>query len=133
MYNFLASLVAITHALFILWVLAGGFLARRNAIAGVIQLSCLLWAIIITWLDFTCPLTSLEKLFLSLAGEQVYEGDFLHHYLWSNVQIDKGPLLAIAMMILLFGLNFTAYFTVIKATLCRIHGDHPQKGNNQHG
>lgn len=117
MYNFLASFVVVLHITFVAWVLVGGFFARKSRIATMLQLFCLLWGILITWFGFPCPLTDLEKMFLSLAGEQSYEGEFLPHYLWSKFQISQGPILAIVMLILLFSLNIVAYFPIIKAKI----------------
>lgn len=117
MYKLLANLVVALNITFIAWVLVGGFFARKYRIATLFQLFCLLWGILITWFGFPCPLTDLEKLFLSLAGEQVYEGEFLPHYIWTKFNISQGPVLAIKMLILLFSLNFVAYFPIMKAKI----------------
>jgi len=39
------------------------------------------WGVAIILIGFTCPLTPLEKFFRRLAGEPVYAGGFIDHYL----------------------------------------------------
>ena len=105
------------HVAFVLWVLIGGFFARKNKLATAFQLGCLVYGILITWYGFPCPLTDIEKLFLSLASEQVYEGEFLPHYLWSQFNIGQSAVLAIVTLIILFGLNIVAYFPLIRSKI----------------
>ena len=70
MYKLLANSVVVIHIAFVIWVILGGFVARRNKFSAVIQLSCLLYGISITLYGFQCPLTDIEKHFLSLACGQ---------------------------------------------------------------
>lgn len=119
MYKLLANIVVVIHVTFVIWVLIGGFLARKYKIATAFQLGCLVYAILITWYGFPCPLTDIEKLFLSRAGEQVYEGEFLPHYLWSLFNIGQSTVLAIVILVLLISLNVVAYFPLIKVRILR--------------
>lgn len=78
----LADLVIILHALFVLFVAAGGFLvmAWRGKVA-LVHAPAVLWAVTVQWAGWICPLTPLENKLRSMAGMQVYKGDFLEHYL----------------------------------------------------
>lgn|GEM_PF-333184 len=123
MYKLLANIVVIIHIAFVIWVILGGFVARRNKFSAVIQLSCLLYGISITLYGFQCPLTDIEKHFLSLAGENVYEGEFLPHYLWSQFKIGQSSALAIAILVLLISVNIAAYLPIIKNGMLRHQSD----------
>lgn len=80
-----ADAVAISHLGLIVFLLAGGFLARRHprvTRAHVVALAATA-AVYAAGLD--CPLTDWEKGLRRLAGDDVYRGGFLEHYLVSPV------------------------------------------------
>ncbi len=80
-YRILADLVVLLHLLFILFVIAGGFLALHRGQMVLLHLPAVLWGISIEFSGKICPLTPLENHFSRLAGGQAYSSGFIDHYL----------------------------------------------------
>ena len=81
LYRLLANAVVTFHALFILFVLFGGFLAWRWRWVAVVHIPCAVWGILIEFRGWICPLTPLENSLRAKAGQQGYSGGFVEHYL----------------------------------------------------
>jgi hypothetical protein len=80
-YRILADLVVLLHLLFIIFVVAGGFLALPRAWLTLLHLPALIWGIYIEFSGKICPLTPLENYFSHLAGDEEYSTSFIDHYL----------------------------------------------------
>jgi len=80
-YLILTDLVIIIHALFILFAVLGGLslIARRYLI--VVHLPAAIWASLMGFMGWTCPLTPLENYLRNAAGTEGYTGGFVEHYL----------------------------------------------------
>ncbi len=78
---FLANLVLILHALFIVFVIFGGLLALWSRRVIWIHLPCAVWGILIEFRGWICPLTYLENDLREAAGVSGYSGGFIEHYL----------------------------------------------------
>jgi hypothetical protein len=76
----LANLVVLLHLAFIVFVVAGGFLAYRWPRAAWIHLPAAAWGALIELRGWICPLTPLENHLRHLAGEAGYTGGFIEHY-----------------------------------------------------
>ena len=81
LYRLLANAVVVFHALFILFVLFGGFLAWRWRWVAALHLPCAVWGMLIEYRGWICPLTPLENTLRAKAGEHGYSGGFVEHYL----------------------------------------------------
>ncbi len=81
LYRILADLVVLLHLMFILFVIAGGFLALRRGRLVLLHLPAVLWGVYIEFSGKICPLTPLENHFSRLAGRQGYSAGFIDHYL----------------------------------------------------
>lgn len=81
LYRLLANAVVGLHALFIAFVVVGGFLAWRWRWVAAVHLPCAVWGVLIEYRHWVCPLTPLENYLRAKAGEQGYEGGFIEHYL----------------------------------------------------
>jgi hypothetical protein len=81
-YGFLADLVVAFHFLFLVFVVAGGLLARRHRWIMIPHLLAIAWGL---WIEtvpgMACPLTALENRLAVRAGGAGYEGGFIEHYL----------------------------------------------------
>ncbi|SPA38989.1 conserved hypothetical protein; putative membrane protein [Cupriavidus taiwanensis] len=77
----LADLVVIAHALFIVFVVAGGLLALRWPRAAWVHLPAAVWGVLIEWAGWICPLTPLENTLRRAAGQAGYSGGFVERYL----------------------------------------------------
>lgn len=81
MTGFLADLLVVVHLLFVVFVMAGGFLLLRWPRLAWLHLPAALWG---AWIEFSggiCPLTPLENRLRVLSGEDGYHGGFVEHYL----------------------------------------------------
>jgi len=76
----LADAVVVVHVSFILFVIAGGLLARRWRWVLFAHVPVVVYAVVIEVVGFTCPLTPLEKALRRRAGTAGYEGGFVEHY-----------------------------------------------------
>jgi hypothetical protein len=80
-HQLLADGVVILHLLFILFVVLGGIMTLVWPKVIWVHIPCVFWAIIIELTGMICPLTPLENELRSRAGQGVYSGDFVIHYL----------------------------------------------------
>ena len=80
-YRILADLVVGVHALFVVFVVAGGLLALRWPWVAAAHLPAAVWGALIEFRGWICPLTPLEKSLRASAGQAGYAGGFIEHYL----------------------------------------------------
>jgi uncharacterized protein DUF2784 len=80
-YRILADLVVGVHALFVVFVVAGGLLALRWPWVAAAHLPAAVWGTLIEFRGWICPLTPLEKSLRASAGQAGYTGGFIDHYL----------------------------------------------------
>lgn len=114
-YRLLADLVLITHFLFIVFVVAGGFLALRWPRVAWAHVPCALWGMAIALFGWICPLTPLENRLRRQGGAAGYEGGFIEHYLLpivypGGLTRDIQVLLGVAVV----AINLIAYALVLR-------------------
>lgn len=81
-YRLLTSLTVAVHFGFLLFILGGGFLARRYRWIAVPHLVAAAWGVYVEVMPgIICPLTRLENTFAARAGAAGYSGTFIDHYL----------------------------------------------------
>jgi hypothetical protein len=115
MYGFLADLVMVLHFAFILLVVFGGLLALRWQGFALLHLPAVLWALFLELKPGTlCPLTPLEQSLRLLAGESVYRGGFIEHYLGPIIYPDMSMQDQYFLGIGLFVLTVVTYWRVYK-------------------
>lgn len=111
-YRVLADLVVGVHALFVVFVVAGGLLALRWPWVAAAHLPAAVWGALIEFQGWVCPLTPLEKSLRAAAGQAGYQGGFIEHYLLPvlypagltrNVQLILGSLV-IVVNLLIYGM-----------------------------
>lgn len=81
LYRAVADLLVALHGAFVLFVVAGGFLALRWRRLAWVHVPAALWGALIEFMGWVCPLTPLENHFRRLAGETGYPGGFIEHYI----------------------------------------------------
>src|SRR2546426_12345790 len=79
-YRLLADLVVAGHALFVLFVVGGGFLAWRWRRVVWLHVPAAAWGVAIEFAGGVCPLAPLENRLRLRAGLAGYPGGFLEHY-----------------------------------------------------
>ena len=80
-YRLLADAVVVLHLAFIVFVVAGGVLARWRRRIVLVHVPCALYGTAIELWGWTCPLTPLENRLRESAGELGYRRGFVEHYL----------------------------------------------------
>ncbi len=80
-YQWLATVVLVLHAAFVLFAVFGGLLVLRWPRAAWLHLPAAAWAALVEFGGWICPLTPLEIHFRHLAGQGGYAGGFIDHYL----------------------------------------------------
>jgi hypothetical protein len=78
-----ADVVAVSHLGLIGFLLAGGFVARHRPSVTRAHLAALAATAAVYVAGLDCPLTTWEKDLRRLAGDEVYGGGYLEHYLVS--------------------------------------------------
>jgi hypothetical protein len=76
----LADLLVLVHLGFVLFVVAGGALVLRWPRLAFAHVPAAVWG---AWIELSggiCPLTPWEKSLRERAGQAVYAGDFIGHY-----------------------------------------------------
>ena len=109
-YRILADIVVILHAAFIVFVIAGGLLVLRWQRLRWIHIPMVMWAAAVELAGGPCPLTPLENRLRHLAGEAVYRGGFIEHYLWPVIypeELTREHQILLAGAVLL--INFIVY------------------------
>ncbi|HXQ29175.1 MAG TPA: DUF2784 domain-containing protein [Gemmatimonadales bacterium] len=79
-YRLLADVLVAFHALFVLFVVAGGLWALRWPKAAWGHVPAALWGVAIEYGGWVCPLTPLENALRAGAGQAGYAGGFVEHY-----------------------------------------------------
>jgi Protein of Unknown function (DUF2784) len=81
-YRLLTDLIVAFHFAFLIFVVAGGFLARRYRWLAIPHILAAAWGVYVEAMPgVVCPLTPLENRFAFRAGEAGYQGGFIEHYL----------------------------------------------------
>ncbi|SPJ35355.1 DUF2784 domain-containing protein [Kushneria phyllosphaerae] len=80
-YRLAADGVLILHLAFIAWVVFGALAVLRCPRLAALHVPALAWAVALELNGWRCPLTPLENLLRSRAGQAGFEGGFIEHYL----------------------------------------------------
>lgn len=108
------ELVVLAHFGFIIWVIAGGFLAIRWWWLTLIHLPALVWAVLLEWYGWVCPLTPLENRLRSGRDMAVYDTGFIENYIIPVIYPEGLTReIQIAMAVLLMLVNAAVYWIVI--------------------
>ncbi len=109
-----ADILVVLHALFIVFVVAGGLLALRWPLAAAVHLPCAAWGALIEFTGGVCPLTPLEQSLRAAAGEAGYRGGYIEHYLLPVIYPPGlTPAVQIVLGGLVIGLNVLVYGVVL--------------------
>lgn len=110
-----ADLVLLVHAAYIVFVMAGGVLAIRWRSAAWIHIPAAVWAALVEFTGWICPLTPLEFQLRARGGGTPYEEGFVEHYvlpllypagLTRDVQVLLG--------VIVVGVNVGIYWLVLR-------------------
>jgi polyferredoxin len=121
-FRILADAVLVTHAAFVAFVVIGlaliliggarGWHWVRNPWLRVGHLAAIVVVVAQAWLGIACPLTALEMRLRARAGEAVYPGSFIAHWLEQALYYEA-PEWA-------FALAYTVFAAIVAATWLRV-------------
>ena len=80
-YRLFADVVVILHFGFVLFVVFGGLAIAKWTRLTWLHLPAVLWAAVVEFAGWICPLTPLETSLRIAAGADAYETGFVEHYL----------------------------------------------------
>ncbi|NOR05364.1 MAG: DUF2784 family protein [Deltaproteobacteria bacterium] len=115
---FFADLVVMVHVAFVLFSVLGGFLVLRWKLCAWIHIPAVMWAALIEFCGWVCPLTPLENWLREKGGGSSYGSGFIEHYiipvlypasLTQNMQIILG--------VFVLGINLVIYGWILHRTM----------------
>lgn len=80
LFRLLADLVVLVHFAFVIFVIAGAFLALRWPRITWVHVPAFAWGALIEFAGWICPLTPLENWLRVRGGAAAYGGGFVEHY-----------------------------------------------------
>ena len=116
-YSVLADLVVVMHFAFVLFAVLGGFLVLKWKRCAWIHVPAVVWATLIEFYGWVCPLTPLENWLHNRGGAMAYHSGFIEHYILPIVYPDVNLLtrrVQIVLGLLLLGLNLGIYGLVLR-------------------
>jgi Protein of Unknown function (DUF2784) len=120
LYRFLADVVVLAHAGFVVFVVLGGLLVLRWRRALWLHLPAALWGMIIELTGWICPLTPLENKLRHIGGQAGYSGSFVDRYVVSILYPDElTHTTQILLGIFVLGINLAIYWYVFRTSSAR--------------
>jgi hypothetical protein len=115
LYQVLANLVVLVHLAFVLFAIFGGvcvFLWKRFA---WVHLPAVLWAALIEFTGWVCPLTPLENWLREKAGDSGHQSGFVEHYILPILYPDSLTRPSqVALGVFVLGINLGVYGWVLR-------------------
>lgn len=102
-YRVLANIVVVGHVAFILFAVLGGLLVLRWKRCAWIHVPAFLWAAVIAFAGWVCPLTPLENWLRERGGAIAYSSGFIEHYILPvlyPVVLTRGIQIAMGLFVL---------------------------------
>jgi len=120
-YQILADSVVLVHLVFVAFAVFGGLLVLRWKRVVWVHVPAALWAALVEFAGWYCPLTPLENWLRAKAGEAAYRAGFIEHYILPVLY--PAELSAGVQMILggaVVAINILVYWRVYRARRARL-------------
>ena len=114
-YRILADLVVLVHLAFILFAVLGGILVLTWRGCAWVHLPAVVWAALIEFMGWVCPLTPLENWLREQGGGRGYRAGFIEHHILPVLYPDsltRPSQLALGFFVL--GVNLGVYSWVLR-------------------
>jgi hypothetical protein len=117
LYGVLADFVVMVHFVFVLFAVLGGFLVLRWKRCAWLHVPVVLWAALIEFTGWICPLTPLENWLRAKGGAVGYRSSFIEHYILPVLyptQLTRQVQIILGLLVL--GINLGIYGWVLRRT-----------------
>ncbi len=107
MYRTLADLVVIVHFGFVLFAVLGALLVLKWRWVAWVHIPAAVWAALIEFAGWICPLTPLENWLRVRSGAAGYRGGFVEHYILPILYpegLTRGVQVVLGVLVLLINL-----------------------------
>ena len=111
-FSLLADLVILLHFGFIIFVVLGGLLVLKWSWIKFIHIPAAIYGALIEIESWVCPLTPLEVRLKMKAGEQIYEGGFIEHYIMPLIYppgINRRIQIILASVVIIINIGIYGY------------------------
>jgi hypothetical protein len=117
-----ADVVVVVHFAFAIFSVLGGILVLKRKRWAWLHVPAMLWAALIEFADWMCPLTWLEDWFRDKGGGTTYSGGFVEHYLLPVLYPDRlTRSLQIGLGLFVVVVNAGIYAWLLRRTLKTRH------------
>jgi len=109
-YTLTADAIVLLHMAFVIFVVAGGLLVFRWRRVALLHLPAVVWAVLLEFRGWLCPLTPLELKLRASGGQAGYGGGFIEHYILPvlyPVELDKVMQIEIGSLVI--AVNIAVY------------------------
>ena len=113
-YRVLAEIVLVLHFCFVIFVVLGGLLVLRRHRLAWLHVPAVIWGVLIEFLWWACPLTTLENRLRQLGGEAGYETGFIDYYVSAVLYAPLSPEMRVTLGLLLIGFNLLVYLYLLR-------------------
>lgn len=111
-YRLTADFVVLIHLAFILFAALGGLLVLKYRRCALIHLPALVWAVLISFAGWICPLTPLENWLRERGGVLGYETSFIEHYILPVIypgELTRRMQIFLGLLVLIINLGIYGY------------------------
>jgi hypothetical protein len=109
-YRLAADAVVLLHLGFVVFVVAGGLLVFRWRRVALLHLPAVVWAVLLEFRGWLCPLTPLELSLRASGGQAGYSGGFVEYYILPVLYpAELDSTLQIALGIFVIVINVAVY------------------------
>ena len=109
-YRLMADAIVVLHLAYVIFVVAGGLLVFRWRRVALLHLPAVVWAVLLEFRGWLCPLTPLELKLRASGGQAGYGGGFIEHYILPvlyPVELDKVMQIEIGSLVI--AVNIAVY------------------------
>jgi Protein of Unknown function (DUF2784). len=114
LFRVLADVVMALHFGFVLFAVLGGFLVLKWKRLAWIHVPAFLWAALIEFAEWICPLTDLETWLIEQSGAHGFQEGFIEHYLFPLLypqELTRG--LQVTLGVFVLSINIIIYGLLI--------------------
>lgn len=111
-YRIAADLVVLIHFVFIVFVVAGGFLVIRWQKVSLLHIPAVVWGVLIEFTGWICPLTPFENTLRWTGGEAGFSGGFIEKYIVSLIypdELTRGIQILLGLTVIIINVSIYGY------------------------